>query len=461
MEYSSGGYARAAVRRVQPRGREPGSSCSCSARAGAARRRCSRCSRRCSRRRRARSPSATSRSPSLSGDALTDYRRNTVGVVFQAFNLIPSLTARENVSISLRNAGVGAPRRGRAPTSCSRWSGSRDRMGHKPGDALGRAAATRRDRAGARARPAADRRRRADRVASTTCRSTGSSGCCASSRRPAGSWSIATHDERLLPLADRVVELTPQAVARESRRPNGSSSPPAQVLFRQGDAGRSGLRGRLRRDRDRPRAGRRRRGARSPSSSPGGYFGELAPMFGLRRSATARARRSVPTGRDAATALRDFRSRRERRRHAPGDPEPCPGSVGVGRQRATVSLHHDRTAGHRHRRHRHQGRARRRRDRRSSSPHGNGSRRRSRRRPTRSPASSQRSPKHFDWTGLDRRDVPCGREGRRGRTPRRTSTSRGSARTRRQLFSKARRRAGDGRQRRRRGRARRDGVRRR
>jgi putative ABC transport system ATP-binding protein len=26
------------------------------------------------------------------GQALVDYRRNTVGIVFQAFNLIPSLT---------------------------------------------------------------------------------------------------------------------------------------------------------------------------------------------------------------------------------------------------------------------------------------------------------------------------------------------------------------------------------
>ena len=39
---------------------------------------------------------------------------------------------------------------------------------------------------------------------------------------------------------------------------------------------------------------------------PGGYFGELAPMFGLRRSATARARGdSVITG----YSLRDFRAR--------------------------------------------------------------------------------------------------------------------------------------------------------
>jgi putative ABC transport system ATP-binding protein len=41
---------------------------------------------------------------SLRGAALTDYRRKTVGVVFQAFNLVASLTAVENVTVPLRAA---------------------------------------------------------------------------------------------------------------------------------------------------------------------------------------------------------------------------------------------------------------------------------------------------------------------------------------------------------------------
>ena len=36
--------------------------------------------------------------------ALSEYRRNTVGIVFQAFNLVPSLTALENVMVPLRAA---------------------------------------------------------------------------------------------------------------------------------------------------------------------------------------------------------------------------------------------------------------------------------------------------------------------------------------------------------------------
>ena len=35
----------------------------------------------------------------LDGHSLTVYRRNTVGIVFQAFNLVPSLTAIENVMV--------------------------------------------------------------------------------------------------------------------------------------------------------------------------------------------------------------------------------------------------------------------------------------------------------------------------------------------------------------------------
>ncbi|HUR77758.1 MAG TPA: ATP-binding cassette domain-containing protein, partial [Acidimicrobiales bacterium] len=37
----------------------------------------------------------------LKGNALTAYRRHTVGIVFQSFNLVPSLTAAENVMAPL------------------------------------------------------------------------------------------------------------------------------------------------------------------------------------------------------------------------------------------------------------------------------------------------------------------------------------------------------------------------
>src|ERR1700689_4945094 len=42
----------------------------------------------------------------LRGPALSEYRRHTVGVVFQAFNLIASLSARGNVVVPMRLAGT-------------------------------------------------------------------------------------------------------------------------------------------------------------------------------------------------------------------------------------------------------------------------------------------------------------------------------------------------------------------
>ena len=73
----------------------------------------------------------------LTGAALGEYRRSTVGVVFQAFNLIPSLSARGNVMAPLRLARV--PRRDagvRADELLDRV-GLADRAGHRPGQMSG------------------------------------------------------------------------------------------------------------------------------------------------------------------------------------------------------------------------------------------------------------------------------------------------------------------------------------
>ena len=68
---------------------------------------------------------------SLSDRALTRLRRDRVGFVFQSFNLLPALTAAENMLLPLRLAG-------RAPDA--EWTervvdavGLRDRLGHRPG----------------------------------------------------------------------------------------------------------------------------------------------------------------------------------------------------------------------------------------------------------------------------------------------------------------------------------------
>ena len=50
---------------------------------------------------------------SLSDDALTDCRNRSIGFVFQSFNLVPVLTALENIELPLQIQGVagGASRK--------------------------------------------------------------------------------------------------------------------------------------------------------------------------------------------------------------------------------------------------------------------------------------------------------------------------------------------------------------
>jgi len=52
------------------------------------------------------SNSMTSRSQRSTAASWGNFRRDKVGIIFQAFNLVPSLTALENVMVPLRAAGV-------------------------------------------------------------------------------------------------------------------------------------------------------------------------------------------------------------------------------------------------------------------------------------------------------------------------------------------------------------------
>ena len=100
----------------------------------------------------------------LDGAQLTEYRRNTVGIVFQAFNLVPSLTALENVEVPLRAAKVPRAQRRARATELLEQVGLGERMQHRPGDMSGgqqqRVAIAR----APRARPAVAPRRRAHRA---------------------------------------------------------------------------------------------------------------------------------------------------------------------------------------------------------------------------------------------------------------------------------------------------------
>jgi len=71
----------------------------------------------------------------MSEDALARLRREQVGIVFQAFFLIPTMTALENVSVPLELAGV-ADARARAEASL-RSVGLGHRLTHLPGQLSG------------------------------------------------------------------------------------------------------------------------------------------------------------------------------------------------------------------------------------------------------------------------------------------------------------------------------------
>jgi putative ABC transport system ATP-binding protein len=73
----------------------------------------------------------------LSDDELTDLRRDKMGYVFQFYNLIPTLTARENIETPMQFGGRSkSERRERASSLLSRV-GLADRADHKPAELSG------------------------------------------------------------------------------------------------------------------------------------------------------------------------------------------------------------------------------------------------------------------------------------------------------------------------------------
>jgi putative ABC transport system ATP-binding protein len=71
---------------------------------------------------------------SLTGRDLTDFRRNTVGFVFQFFNLVPTLTAAENVEVIAELTG---PEGGRRALAALAEVGLADRHDHFPAQLSG------------------------------------------------------------------------------------------------------------------------------------------------------------------------------------------------------------------------------------------------------------------------------------------------------------------------------------
>ena len=73
----------------------------------------------------------------IKGDALADIRNKKIGFVFQTFNLLPKMTALENVALPALYAGLKKNERIRKATEALKSVGLGDRIHHKPNEMSG------------------------------------------------------------------------------------------------------------------------------------------------------------------------------------------------------------------------------------------------------------------------------------------------------------------------------------
>ncbi len=222
----------------------------------------------------------------LRGARLNDYRRKTVGIVFQSFNLVPSLTAAENVDSPLRSAGVSARKARARALELLDLVGLSDRAGHRPGDLSG----------GQQQRVAIARALAFDPPVLLADEPTAHLDysqveivlrILRSLAAPGRLVIVSTHDDRITPLADRVVDLTPDVSGPQRRQRLRLA--PGEVVFEEGSRGAliyvidEGEIDIIRRRADGSEEFLGRYG-------PKEYFGELGPLLGFPRAGTARAR---------------------------------------------------------------------------------------------------------------------------------------------------------------------------
>ena len=239
----------------------------------------------------------------LDARGLSTYRRETVGIVFQAFNLVPSLTALENVMVPLLASGM--PRRAahkRAGQLLARV-GLEERTTHRPGDLSG----------GQQQRVAVARAIALDPPLVLADEPTAHLDFIQVEEilrliRELASGDrmvvVATHDSRILPLADRVVELVPD-FASTDRPPETVQLEAGDVLFEQGTMGELIYivsEGELEIIRELASAGEEL----LKVVTGGDYFGEIGPVFHMPRNATVRARTTATV---VGYTVRAFRER--------------------------------------------------------------------------------------------------------------------------------------------------------
>jgi putative ABC transport system ATP-binding protein len=223
----------------------------------------------------------------LTGSALSEYRRHTVGVVFQAFNLIPSLSARWNVMIPLRLAGVSSKDARQRADVLLEQVGLEERGHHRPDQMSG----------GQQQRVAIARALVQDPPLVLADEPTAHldyiqvEGVLRLLRQlsiPGRLVLVSTHDDRITNIADRVIELAP-AFAIADRDPEEVRLLDGEVVFRQGDRGDLVY---VIHEGEIEIYQVRADGTEEHLAvvAAGQYFGELGPMLNLPRSAWARAK---------------------------------------------------------------------------------------------------------------------------------------------------------------------------
>ena len=222
----------------------------------------------------------------LDSAGLTRYRQRDVGIVFQSFNLVPSLTALHNVTAPLRAAGQSAAAAASRATELLEHVGLGDRLNHRPSQLSG----------GQQQRVSLARALAHDPSLIIADEPTASldyvqvEGVLRLLRElaaPGRVVVVATHDDRLLPLADEIVEMVPK-FHEQSTAPEHTQLGDGEVLFEQGSRGHRIYViecGTIEIVRDRPD------GATEllATLERGEHFGEMGPLFDLPRSATARS----------------------------------------------------------------------------------------------------------------------------------------------------------------------------
>lgn len=73
----------------------------------------------------------------MTDDELSDVRNMEIGFIFQGFNLIPNLTAKENVELPLIYRGVSKKEREDLAVESLKAVGLEHRMDHKPSEMSG------------------------------------------------------------------------------------------------------------------------------------------------------------------------------------------------------------------------------------------------------------------------------------------------------------------------------------